>query len=58
MWEWYSCTLAPSGNGRPSKRVFETIEDLQAADRDVLDAISATFTDLEAAFQRGPSGNS
>jgi hypothetical protein len=56
-WEWYACTFKTS-NGRPTERVFATIEALELADGEVLEAVGALFSNLEAAFQRGPTGNS
>lgn len=57
-WEWYLGTLKPVEEGSPSVRVFESIEHLEGAAPEVVDALDRTFTMLERAMQGGQTGNS
>lgn len=58
MWEWVYCTLKPRdpAKGRPTERIFGSIEELEAAAPEVTDAIDRAFESLEGALTEG--GNS
>lgn len=53
-WEWFSGTYRkPKG-----EKLFSSIEELEAADELVLERLRGTYIEMEAAMQRGTSGNS
>lgn len=55
-WQAFVGTLAFDINGqRPHRRVFATIDDLESADPEVVDALRETFARLETGLQRPPS---
>lgn len=56
-WEWYAGTLIPA-RPTPSIRAFQTVEDLEGAAPEVVEALRATFAELETNLQRSLRGNS
>lgn len=58
-WTWYICTLKPVLKGRPTQRVWETLNQMrQEAEPDVIVALRETFDDLDARMSRATRGNS
>ena len=55
-WEWFSGTTKPT-TGKLRERVFATIDELEQADVEIINALRDTFSELEAALQRGATGN-
>lgn len=69
QWEWFICTMRPDQEpvrGRPCTRYWTTMGDVDdpapgsmwAESPEVIDAIQATFEQLERDLQAGVSGNS
>lgn len=54
-WEWLAGTFTAAGP--TGRRAFESLEQLVDAAPEVLEALGATFTDLESSLQRGAAGN-
>lgn len=58
-WQVFTCTHEVDDKGKAkTKRYFESVEDVEAADADLLDALTAGFNALERQFTRGLTGNS
>jgi hypothetical protein len=53
FWECYLGTLKPVDEGVPTERVFDSTDGLRAAAPEVIEALSQTFDDLEAAQGSG-----
>jgi hypothetical protein len=49
LWMWFICTLKPrpSEKGQPSERVFGSVEHMQQAAPEVIEALDSVFTGLE-----------
>jgi DNA repair exonuclease SbcCD ATPase subunit len=54
-WQWFAGTYTSAGIDR--KRRFGSLEDLQEAAPEVIEALRSTFGDLETSLQRGAAGN-
>lgn len=56
-WEWLAGTLKPVGKGRPSEPMYREMAQIEVEAPEILEGLDTAFSDLEAAFGRGLTGN-
>jgi hypothetical protein len=57
-WQWLAGTLKPVSKGRPNEPMYREMAQIEREAPEILEGLDAAFSDLEAAFGRGLTGNS